>query len=91
MAHIAALSIDSFLARWQGGEQEELCIGGVYEPGLEVGNSAFIPVAKIQSHCQRVLKGRLENVIQLCGLKENDMNVVILFPTGCCCLSDPLV
>ena len=63
MAHIAALSIDSFLTRWQGGEQEELCIDGVYEPGPEVGNSALIPLAKIQSHSQRVLKGRLENVI----------------------------
>ena len=52
MAHIAALSIDSFLTRWQGGEQEELCIGGIYEPGLEVGNSALIPLAKIQSHSQ---------------------------------------
>lgn len=62
-------------------------MSGVYEPGLEVGNSAF-PLATIQSHSQRVLKERLGNVIQLCRLKENYMNVVILFPTGCCCLPD---
>lgn len=66
-------------------------MSGVYEPGLEVGNSALFPLATIQSHSQRVLKERLGNVIQLCRLKENYMNVVILFPTGCCCLPDSLV
>lgn len=30
----------------RGKEQEELCVGGVHEPGPEVGNSTLIPGAK---------------------------------------------
>lgn len=65
-------------------------MSGVYEPGLEVGNSALFPLATIQSHSQRVLKERLGNVIQVVS-PERKITWMWWFFHRCCCLPDSLV